>query len=360
LSYHFPFLEGGRAIVTPAPTPAHPHALGVSEVFTPTQHGVIPAPRPAGRSGRTHLRPRQPQTRPRARGSYLLRAPEDAYAGVRSPTSQRAWVTATAAVLATPAGEAHRRRISIKASTFMAFVAAEAATANRHTGRNIATSHDTLARTVGRAKITARRARALMEALGCLVTIRTGRYLLALERLEAADHHGGQQLRAASLRALNMPETLETVTNEHLATASRLNASTYQLKHSPKSGKPHSEAATRPQHRRKRAKFQPGPYEPRPLALQKLAAQLVYEIPWLPRDTSTLRVQRIIYRSGFDGERFRYADLIRIWFELDKELRQTPKEAGAVNDPEAYLATRMKLATNYVRWFNTIPARKQP
>jgi hypothetical protein len=265
-------------------------------------------------------------------------------------------VAATAAVLATPAGEAHRRRISIKASTFMAFVEAEAATANRHTGRNVATSHDTLARTVGRAKITARRARALMEALGCLVTIRTGRYLLALERLEAADHHGGQQLRAASLRALNMPETLETVTNEHLATASRLNPSTYQLKYSPKSGKPHSEAAPRPQHRRKRAKFQPGPYEPRPLALQKLAAQLVYEIPWLPHDTSTLRVQRTIHRSGFDAGRFSYADLICIWFELDKELNQTPKEAGTVNDPEAYLASRMKLATNYARWFGIVPS----
>jgi hypothetical protein len=269
-------------------------------------------------------------------------------------------VTATAAVLATPTGEVHRRRISIKVETFMAFVAAEAATANRRTGRNVATSHDTLARTVGRAKITARRARALMEALGCLVTIRTGRYLLALERLEASDHHGGQQLRAASLRALNMPETLGTVTNEHLATASRFQPSTYQLKHSPRSGKPHSEAASRPQHQRKRAKFQPGPYEPRPLALQKLAAQLVYEIPWLPRDTSTLRVQRTIFRSGFDAERFSYADLIRIWFELDKELHQTPKEAGAVNDPEAYLAARMKLAANYVRWFNTIPAREQP
>jgi hypothetical protein len=269
-------------------------------------------------------------------------------------------VAATAAVLATPAGEAHRRRISIKVETFMVFVEAEAATANRHTGRNIATSHDTLARTVGRAKITARRARALMEALGCLVTIRTGRYLLARERLEAADHHGGQQLRAASLRALNMPETLRTVTNEHLATASRLNPSPYQLKHSPRSGKPHSEAASQPQHRRKRAKFQPGPYKPRPLPLQKLAARLVYEIPWLPRDTSTLRVQGIIYRSGFDGERFSYTDLIRIWFEIDKSLDQTPKEAGTVKDPEAYLATRMKLAANYVRWYGTTPAHEQP
>lgn len=358
MSCHFPFLEGGRAIVTPAPASAHSHAFGVSEVFTPDQVGEISAPRPPSRSGRTHLRPRTPQTRPRARGSYLLRAPEDAYAGIRSPTSQRAWVNATAAVLATPAGEAHRRRISIKVETFMAFVSAEAATANRHTGRNIATSHDTLARTVGRAKITARRARALMEALGCLVTIRTGRYLLALERLEASDHHGGQQLRAASLRALNMPETLASVTNEHLATASRLHPSTYQPKYSPKSGKPHSEAASRPQHQRKRAKFQPGPYEPRPLALQKLAAALVHEIPWLPRDTSTLRVQRIIYRSGFDAERFSYADLIRVWFELDKELHQTPKEAGTVNDPEAYLAARMKLAANYVRWFGTTPGSK--
>jgi len=313
---------------------------------------VSPQARTPPRAAQSPLRRRRlPFPQPSRRGaSWLLSAPETDYADVRSPTSPDAWIAAVTTALATPTGEAYRRRISIKRDTFLAFARAEASTANRRTGRNIATSHDTLARLVGMSKITARRARALMEALGCLVTIRTGRYLFHLERLEAAALHGGKQLRAASLRALNMPVIVGFAQNEHLATASRLHPSTHPLNSYPRRGKPHSEAASRPQHRRKQAKFTPGADQPRSLTLQRLAARLVQGLPWLPDSLSTLRVQRIIYRSGFDADRYTYGDLIRLWAVIDGELDQTPKDAGTVNDPEAYLVVRMKLAVNYVRW----------
>jgi hypothetical protein len=250
----------------------------------------------------------------------------------------------------TPAGDTHRRRISISLKTFMKCVEAEASMASRRDGRGITTSHETLARMIGMSKITARRARALMEALDCLVTVRTGRYLFHLERLAATAHHGGKQLRMASIRALNMPKLLESVPNEHLATASRFNPPTHLVKSNPRSGKPHSEPAPRAQQRQKRAKFVPGADQPRPLPLQRLAARLVSNIPWLPNDLSTLRVQRIVHRSGFDTEQFSYADLITIWQSVDKGVGQTPKNAGEVNDPEAYLVARMKIATAYARW----------
>lgn len=284
----------------------------------------------------------------------MLSADESAYKGLRSPTSIAAWLAATEAVLATPAGENHRRRISMSRGTFLKAIRAEAQFANRRTGRGVATSHETLARALGMSVSTARRARDLMIVLDCAVRVVTGRYLTIQERLEATALHGGVQLRAASVRALVIPKNAADVENEQLATASRFNPSTHQLNNSPRRGKPHSEAASRPQHRRKRAKFEPGPIEPRPLPLQKLAAQLVYEIPWLPRDLSVLRVQRIIHRSGFDAVRFGYGDLMTIWFECDKSMRQTPKNAGDVKDPEAYLASRMKLAALYVRFYQFV------
>ncbi|AMM22763.1 hypothetical protein AX769_21730 (plasmid) [Frondihabitans sp. PAMC 28766] len=288
----------------------------------------------------------------------MLPVDERTYQGLRSPTSIAAWLAATETVLATSAGETHRRRISMSRKTFLKAIRAEAQFANRHTGRGVATSHETLARALGMSVSTARRARDLMIALDCAVRVVTGRYLTVQERLQATAHHGGVQLRAASVRALTIPKNMAEVTNEHLTTASRFNPAAHQLKNSPRRGKPHSEAASRPQPQRKRAKFEAEPIQPRPLPLQKLAAALVYEIPWLPRDLSVLRVQRIIYRSGFDAERFRYADLLTVWERLDSELHQTPKNAGDVKDPEAYLASRMKLAAVYARYFQFIPGHE--
>ncbi|HAQ9631341.1 TPA: hypothetical protein IYE65_003016, partial [Enterococcus faecium] len=103
------------------------------------------------------------------------------------------------------------------------------------------------------------------------------------------------------------------------------------------------------------AKFVPGADQPRSLPLQRLAARLVSNIPWLPDDLSTLRVQRIVHRSGYDADRFSYGDLIAMWQAIDESLGQTPKNAGDVNDPEAYLVVRMKLAALHVRWHGLHP-----
>jgi hypothetical protein len=315
----------------------------------------VPPERPT-RPKRTHHAGRRRSSRPsqvfsRPGGSYPLPVPDHAYKGLCLPTSRRAWLGRLLAVVMTPAGDAHRRRISIRLSTFMKFAEAEASMASNRDGRGITTSHDTLARMVGMSKITARRARALMESLGCLATIEPGRYLTRVERLAATARHGGQQLRAASVRALTMPEIHDQALNEHLATASRFNPTTHPLKSNPRRGKPHSEPAPRAQQRQKRTKFVPGSDQPRSLPLQRLAARLVSSIPWLPDDLSTLRVQRIVHRSGFNANQFTYGDLIAIWQTIDESMGQTPKNAGDVDDPEAYLVVRMKLAALHAHWY---------
>ncbi|HAQ9640087.1 TPA: NAD-glutamate dehydrogenase [Enterococcus faecium] len=78
-------------------------------------------------------------------------------------------------------------------------------------------------------------------------------------------------------------------------------------------------------------------------------------IPWLPDDLSALRVQRIVHRSGFDADRYSYTDLIHIWQAVDAGLDQTPKNAGDVTYPEAYLVVRMKLAATYALWHPVRP-----
>jgi len=302
---------------------------------------------------RRPARPSQAFSRPG--GSYPLPVPDSAYKGLCLPTSRRAWLNRLLAVVMSPAGDTHRRRVSIRLSTFMKFAEAEASMAGARDGRGITTSHDTLARMVGMSKITARRARALMEALGCLATVEPGRYLTRVERLAATARHGGQQLRAASVRALTMPEIHDSALNEHLATALRFNPTAHPLNSTPRRGEPHSEPAPRAQQRQKRAKIVPGADQPRPLPLQRLAARLVNSIPWLPDDLSTLRVQRIVHRSGFDADRFSYGDLIAIWQAVDEGMGQTPKNTGEVNDPEAYLVVRMKIAALHARWYGLRP-----
>jgi hypothetical protein len=58
-----------------------------------------------------------------------------------------------------------------------------------------------------------------------------------------------------------------------------------------------------------------------------------------------------VHRSGFDAARYGYADLLAIWQAIDEGMGQTPKNAGDVNDPEAYLVVRMKLAALHARWY---------
>ena len=250
-------------------------------------------------------------------------------------------------MLDTPEGEAHRRRISIRRSTFLRFCEVEAESAHRRNGRRVATSHETLARRLGMSKITARRARQLMELLECSVTLRTGRYLTVAERLAATETHGGRQLRAASVRALVIPLTVQSVQNEHLASSRSRRGLTRVLKSKTKRGKPHSEAAARPQQRQGQAKFVPGAHEARPLALLRFADELVRRMPWLSNDEGALHrfhVANIVQRERFDFERYSAGDLIDMWSAMDRAADRESLPASTVRNPLGLLRRQIKLA----------------
>ncbi|PPF64722.1 hypothetical protein C5E16_14275 [Clavibacter michiganensis] len=282
--------------------------------------------------------------------AFILAVQESEYLSVRSWTSREAWLCAVRVVLDTPEAEVLRRRISIRRSTFLRFCEVEAESAHRRNGRHVATSHETLAARVGMSKITARRARQLMALLDCSVTLRQGRYLTTAERLAATAVHGGQQLRAASVRALTIPRNVPAQSNEHLASSPSGRAARPVLKSQPRRGKPHSEAASRPLRRRKGAKFVPGSDRPRPLALLRFADELVRRMPWLSTDEGEhhrLHVCNIVQREAFDFERYSAADLIDMWTAMNRAQGRESLPSKNVKNPLGYLRQQVKAAREW-------------
>lgn len=96
-------------------------------------------------------------------------------------------------------------RACIAIDSVIAVAAADAATADRRTGRNVQTSHLTVAKRLGCASTTVRRARRVIEMLGYASTLQLGRYLTAEEREAARRAHGRDQRRIASQRVLTIP-----------------------------------------------------------------------------------------------------------------------------------------------------------
>jgi hypothetical protein len=143
--------------------------------------------------------------------------------------------------------------------------------ADHRTGRDLATAHETVAELLNVAKITVRRARAVIEALGFAVTVVAGRYLTTPEREAARAHHGGHQVRCASVRALTIPRGC-TYRREHLPRRGQSQVLTSRAKHSPSGAhtRPGTAATTtqRPAY---------------PLAVQRLAGKLAQRLPWLAR-----------------------------------------------------------------------------
>lgn len=189
--------------------------------------------------------------------------PEKATPPGTSPcwTTSDGWLAAVAAALETPEGDAARRATSIKVATVLDIAAADASTADRLTGRNVATAHATVAQLLGCSARTVQRARQLLEKLGLSVTVETGRYLTRGERAEARKTHGQKQIRMASRRSLIMPQKT-VVRNVTL----------------PRRGE-YSNHLTNKLRTKKRQKRSQS--EKVSLKIQKLAGHLALRLPWL-------------------------------------------------------------------------------
>ena len=82
-------------------------------------------------------------------GSWSLPAPEGAYGPLPVWTTASAWFDAVLDALASGEGEAARRRAKVAAGTLMRVAYADAASADRATGRGVTTAHETVAAQLG-------------------------------------------------------------------------------------------------------------------------------------------------------------------------------------------------------------------
>lgn len=239
------------------------------------------------------------------RSSWALPAPSGAYAPLRAWVSGNAWFDAVMDVLATPEGEALRRAARVAPGTLLRVAYDDRMSADRSTGRDVTTAHETVAERLGMSAKTVQRARLLLEAMGLAVTVVAGRYLTNEERERARRTHGGDQVRAASTRALVMPSTPpparstsrpaqpESVENVHLP----VSPSGEQVSHLPESSPTRAMRArkgTAP--RRPATTRRTMEATPRSLAVQQLAARLVQRMPWLGEQQHIGRLCRLVDR----------------------------------------------------------------
>lgn len=287
-------------------------------------------------------------------GSWVLPAPEGAYAKITAWPSSDAWLDAVMDHLATPDGDELRRRISIRPATLLRIADHDRRSADT-AGRGVASAHTTVARAIGMSKITVRRGRQWLIQAGFSVQVATGRYLDREEREQARAAHGGVQLRAASTRALTQPRSRLPPRNEHLPRRGQAFLSSSVVKNSPTRAGARTEAASRPASTKKPPRK---PVRaPRRIETVRMAAQLQQRMPWLgqghhqgvlcamlDRALDISRYARTVVR---DGRPVLLVDDVDVTEQVDRFFQDhglglTPLDAQ--RDPVAYLAWGIRRA----------------
>lgn len=211
----------------------------------------------------------------RRTGSSMAPEPaEGAEAGVPCWWSRAQWIAAVAADLDTATGRAALRQHHTSAAAVRAVAATDAQAADTATGRNVRTSHATVAKRTGRSLDTVRRARRVLRDLGWSVEVVRGRYMTLSERIRASLHKNSRQIRFASTRCLTIPARVRAVhpypygvkfsssKTSSVVPSSRLRAA----------GTRQTAAEKQPLTRRNPS-----------VGVQRIAARLVQRMPWLDR-----------------------------------------------------------------------------
>lgn len=216
---------------------------------------------------------------PARNGSWHPPVAPGAYAAHPAWRTRDQWLVAVVVALASTDGQAVLRRIHILPATVQRIARADSLSADTLTGRGVATSHETVAARTAVSVSTVRRARKVLEALGFEVVVLPGRYMTREEREQAALHHGGRQIKFASVRSLVVPRTWAHVEHEHLPRRGSVSSSSHVSEWLPKRERKRSRsgAATRPKTSTKRD----GRGRTRPMEVQRLAARLTQRLPWL-------------------------------------------------------------------------------
>lgn len=236
--------------------------------------------------------------------------PADAGMKTKAPcwTSKAGWTTAVAVALDTDEARVLCRG-RIRKTVLTAVGLAMASFADIPTGRGVTASNGTLGRVaaaiLGKDSLSGRTvctARWILSKLGLALELERGRYLSADERIAAAEHHGGVQLRAGSTWSLILPRHRGRGIFV-LPPRGPRGSSTPSVNNSPKC----AQARTR----RPSAARSPDKPRSRPtLPVQRLVAEMVARTPALERVKHLGSLCRVVEQSGLDTTRWTGRDLV--------------------------------------------------
>lgn len=261
-------------------------------------------------------------------------------------TSAADWLRRLAIALALPEGARLRHQWRVAAATVLDVAAVDARAADHRTGRNLATSHATVARVLGCSTKTVQRARGLIEALGYARTVVTGRYLTAEERRAAHDHHGGRQIRMASTRALTCPRVIHNPTppgheNVHLPRRGHLTSTSPVDLWSPNARERAKKAAAARRQRKEGGGPRRRAPDPPPLTTQRLAAKLIARLPHLGRGHSWTLCRALI-ALGITEDGWSVQDILDALEKRNHTLGRNALPAHLQRNPVALFIHQMR------------------
>jgi hypothetical protein len=274
------------------------------------------------------------------------------------------WQRQVREILNTADGRQLCRRHNIDPERVFAVAVSMAAVADLRTGRSVTASRDLLAERAGVSVTVLKRARRILSEFGMACEMARGRFLRTIEQWAAEAHHGRKQKKATSVWALVSPKSVVLrVTTGRVATAPRaphrrdatmVPPSTGQRSY-PQSGSrgPQSVGVgfsactsvrkyktTRASARVARHTSTPNP-EPRPIELQKAAAELIALAPALDAKTHIGSVCDALRAHCVDTARWTGRDIAKQLNEDTKRRGWTWPDSGTLVNPLKFLHWRL-------------------
>lgn len=263
------------------------------------------------------------QARRAGGGALVIICPPGTYRGMLAWRSRSSWLAIALERIYSSCARATLRGLHVAADTVAAVARADAAAADGSSGRNVATSNQSVGRRIGRSYRTVQRARAALVALDLSITVHKGRYLTVRERAKTR----GRQIRAASTRALIHPQHPRPTHPQN-----RLDRRRGVL---PRRG--HLRVNSRSPMKAKRAVEN----DPQPIELQRLAAGLVALVPSLGRDRHIGSLVRALGRYGIRSD-IDPRELVGLY-------QASGPPPAEILDPVAYFAWQLRLAPSRLK-----------
>lgn len=276
-------------------------------------------------------------------------------------TSRAEWQRQVRHLLNTDTGTEICHQHQVDAQRVFAVAVTMASFAEQRTGRRVTASRTTLAEKIGISISVVQRARRVLSALHVAKEMARGRFLRTIEHWAAEAHHGGRQTRAASVWALISPRSsllhpastnTPTAPQTHptprspddpdpapsypqLATHDPLSV-VLSFSSSSSVRKNYTNARTRGYHKKI---HQNRP--PKPISLQRAAAELIHHAPALMPRGHFGAISNALRHHSIDTNRWSGRDIARTLDADTKSRGWTWPNASGLKDPVGFLHWRL-------------------